>query len=200
MQDTVIAETVQCQLPACDHILSAGIEGMGKMDEEFAKIYGIIWDKIYEALSHDDFKIALMLPPGYRGDERVADIRRIDMDIDRNQVIIMMLDGHRIIFMYDPEGRISELLYGARRRGSPDFESDFRVWLEEHDTLRGDRKQGKISQKEYNRLYVDWKQRQPTEEDPDYAELFRALSEGQISRDEFERAYHDLGSRKWPIQ
>jgi hypothetical protein len=75
---------------------------MGKMDEEFAKIYGIIWDKIYEALSHDDFKIALMLPPGYRGDERVADIRRIDMDIDRNQVIIIMLDGHRITFMYDP--------------------------------------------------------------------------------------------------
>lgn len=27
------------------------------MDEEFAEIFGIIWDKIYEALGNDDFKI-----------------------------------------------------------------------------------------------------------------------------------------------
>ena len=170
------------------------------MEEEIKSIYGIVWDQLYKELGHDDFKIALMMPPGYRGNERVADIQKIDVDIEGNKVIVIMLDGHRITFMYDPEGRISELLCGARRRGSPDFESDFRVWLEEHDKLRGDRKQGKISQTEYNRLYVDWKQRQPKEEDPDYVELSRALSEGQISRDEFERAYHELGTLKWPIQ
>ena len=137
---------------------------------------------------------------GYRGNERVADIRRIDIDIDRNKVIMIMLDGHRITFMYDPEGKISELLYGAHRRGSPDFESAFSVWLKEHATFRDDRKRGIISQKEYNRLYAGWKQRQPKEKDPDYVQLLDALSAGQISREDFELAYGELGVRKWSDQ
>ncbi len=167
------------------------------MAEGLSAIYSIVWDKIYKTLGHDDFKIALMMPPGWQGDEQTKDVKSLKIDIDSNKAILTIRDGHKVIFHYDPEGRIFEMLYGARLQGSPDYVAERNIWLKEYLKLYEDLESGCISKKEYNRRYADWRKRQPEERDPDYVALLKARAKGEISPDDFHMAYDELGDRKW---
>jgi hypothetical protein len=167
------------------------------MDKGLSTIFGIVWDEIHKTLGHDDFKIALMLPLGWCGDEEATDIKSLKVDIDSGKATLTMRDGHEVIFHYDTEGRIFEMLYGAHRLGSPTYEIERRSWIVEYDTLHGDLKAGSISKTEYTCRYAEWRKRQPEERDPDYVALLKAEAKGEVSDDDFNKAYSELGGQKW---
>lgn len=139
------------------------------------------------------------MPQGYIGGDRAQDIRDIKVDTKNNAATLSFADGHMVKFLFDPEADLNQLLYGARRRGSPDYEVQYSAWHKEHWDLLEAREQGKISEITFQEQYKAWEKNPwgPEETDPDYLELRKSLKDKKLTSSEYEEAYTALDKKKW---
>src|SRR5271169_676267 len=118
------------------------------MDEGLMEIYSEVQNRLKKKLRHNDFKILLWVPDGYRGNEKAEDVVDITVNTKDKTVRVEFKDWHEIVFHYDPKGRYNEWAFGSRSV-TPEEAKILNKLQEARDKLIDAHRRGDMSDKDF---------------------------------------------------